>query len=145
MASFNRVILLGNMTRDPELRYTPGGTAVCEISLAVNDRRKDNSSGEWIEETTYVDVTLWAALAETCCNYLSKGSPLLVEGRLKLDTWEQDGQKRSKMRVIGERMQMLGGSGSGGNTSSGTQHKKTSGGSRQESRPQEGPPDDIPF
>ena len=113
MASFNRVILLGNMTRDPDVRYTPGGTAVCEVGLAVNDRRK-NQEGEWIEETTFIDVTLWGKTAETCGQYLTKGSPILIEGRLKLDTWEQDGAKRSKLRVIGERMQMVGGRNAGG-------------------------------
>ncbi len=114
MASFNRVILLGNLTRDPELRYIPSGTAVVDLGLAVNDRRK-NSSGEWVEETTFVDVTLWARTAEVASEYLSKGSPVLIEGRLKLDTWEtSEGQKRSKLRVVGDRMQMLGAPGGGG-------------------------------
>ena len=114
MASYNRVILVGNLTRDPDLRYIPSGVAVCEIGLAVNDRRK-NANGEWIEETTFVDVTLWARTAEVASEYLSKGSPVLIEGRLKFDTWEaQDGQKRSKLRVVGERMQMLGARGAGG-------------------------------
>ena len=113
MASFNRVILVGNLTRDPELRYIPSGTAVTDIGLAVNDRRK-NANGEWIEETTFVDVTLWGRTAEVASEYLSKGSPVLIEGRLKLDTWEKDGQKNSKLRVVGERMQMLGGKGGGG-------------------------------
>ena len=113
MASFNRVILMGNLTRDVELRYTPSGTPVTEIGLAVNDRRK-SQSGEWVEETTFVDITLWGRTAEVASEYLSKGSPILVEGRLKLDTWETEGQKRSKLRVVGERMQMLGGRGGGG-------------------------------
>ena len=113
MASFNRVILMGNLTRDIELKYTPSGTAVTDIGLAVNDRRK-SASGEWVEETTFVDVTLWGRTAEVASEYLSKGSPVLIEGRLKLDTWETDGQKRSKLRVSGERMQMLGGRGGGG-------------------------------
>jgi single-strand DNA-binding protein len=113
MASFNRVILVGNLTRDPELRYVPSGSAVTEIGLAVNDRRK-NAAGEWIEETTFVDVTLWARTAEVASEYLTKGSSVLIEGRLKLDTWEKDGKKNSKLRVVGERMQMLGGRGGGG-------------------------------
>lgn len=119
MASYNRVVLMGNLTRDPELRYIPSGTAVAEIGLAVNDRRK-NANGEWVDETTFVDVTLWGRTAEIASEYLTKGSPILIEGRLKLDSWEgQDGQKRSKLRVVGERMQMLGrgpegGGGSGG-------------------------------
>jgi single-strand DNA-binding protein len=112
MASYNRVILMGNLTRDPELRYIPSGMAVTDIGLAVNDRRK-TANGEWVEETTFVDVTLWARTAEVASEYLSKGSPVLIEGRLKLDTWEKDGKKNYKLRVVGERMQMLGGKGGG--------------------------------
>lgn len=123
MASYNRVILLGNLTRDPELRYTPSGMAVTEIGMAVNDRRK-NAQGEWVEETTFVDVTLWGRTAEVATEYLTKGSPLLIEGRLKLDQWQDknSGDKRSKLRVVGERMQMLGakpGAGGGGGPRSG--------------------------
>jgi single-strand DNA-binding protein len=112
MASFNRVILVGNLTRDPELRYIPSGTAVAEVGLAVNDRRKA-ANGEWVEETTFVDVTLWARTAEIASEYLSKGSPVLIEGRLKYDSWEKEGKKHSKLRVVGERMQMLGGKSGG--------------------------------
>ncbi|MGQ9505586.1 MAG: single-stranded DNA-binding protein [Thermogutta sp.] len=107
MASFNRVILVGNLTRDPNVRYTPGGTAVCDLGLAVNERRK-NQSGEWVDEVVYVDITLWGRTAEVAGEYLTKGAPVLVEGRLRMDTWEKDGEKRSKLRVVGERMQMLG-------------------------------------
>ena len=107
MASYNRVVLMGNLTRDPELRYIPSGMAVADIGLAVNDRRK-NAQGEWGEETTFVDVTLWGRTAEVASEYLSKGSPVLIEGRLKLDQWEKDGPKRSKLKVVGEKMQMLG-------------------------------------
>ena len=106
MASCNCVILVGNLTRDPDLRYIPSGTAVCEIGLAVNDGYKD-SAGEWRECPLFTDVTLWAKTAETAGEYLTKGSPVLIEGRLNLDTWEKDGQKRSKLKVTGERMQML--------------------------------------
>lgn len=114
MASFNRVILMGNLTRDPEIRYTSGGTAVCDIGLAVNDRRK-GADGQWTEETTFVDVTLWGRTAEVAGEYLGKGSPVLIEGRLKLDTWQtNDGQKRSKLHVVCERMQMVGPRGGGG-------------------------------
>ena len=112
MASYNRVILVGNLTRDPELRYIPSGTAVTEIGLAVNDRRK-TANGEWVDETTFIDVTLWGRTAEVASEYLNKGSSVLIEGRLKLDTWEKDGKKNSKLRVVGERMQMLGGRGGG--------------------------------
>jgi single-strand DNA-binding protein len=114
-ANYNKVILAGNLTRDPELRYTPSGTAVSEIGVAVSDKRK-NANGEWVEETTFVDVTLWARQAEVASEYLTKGSNVLIEGRLKLDQWEdkESGQKRSKLRVVGERMQMLGGKAGGG-------------------------------
>jgi len=117
MASYNRVVLVGNLTRDPELRYIPSGTAVSEIGLAVNDRVKKNN--EWVDETTFVDVTLWARTAEVANEYLSKGSSVLIEGRLKLDMWEKDGQKRSKLRVVADKMQMLGGKGGGGGQRSG--------------------------
>jgi single-strand DNA-binding protein len=112
MASFNRVVLVGNITRDIELRYIASGMAVTDLGLAVNDRVKKD--GQWVEETTFVDITLWGRTAEIANEYLSKGSNVLIEGRLKLDTWETDGQKRSKLKVIGERMQMLGGKGGGG-------------------------------
>lgn len=112
MASYNRVVLVGNLTRDPELRYIPSGTAVTEIGLAVNDRVKRNN--DWVEETTFVDITLWARTAEVASEYLSKGSSVLIEGRLKFDSWEKDGQKFSKLRVVGEKMQMLGGRSGGG-------------------------------
>jgi single-strand DNA-binding protein len=112
MASFNRVILVGNLTRDPELRYIPSGTAVSDIGLAVNDRVKRGD--QWVDETTFVDITLWGRTAEVCNEYCSKGSPIMIEGRLKLDRWEKDGQKHSKLKVIGERMQMLGGKEGGG-------------------------------
>jgi single-strand DNA-binding protein len=109
MASFNKVILLGNLTRDPEVRYTPKGSAVCDLGIAVN-RQYTLDSGEKREEVTYVDVVLWARLAEIAGEYLRKGRPVFIEGRLQLDTWDdkQSGQKRSKLRVIGETMQLLG-------------------------------------
>jgi single-strand DNA-binding protein len=108
MASgFNRVILCGNVTRDIELKYIQSGTAVCEVGLAVNERVKKGDS--WVEVPVFVDITFWGRQAEVCKEYLSKGSQILVEGRLKLDTWETEGQKRSKLRVTGEKMQMLGG------------------------------------
>ncbi|MBX3423815.1 MAG: single-stranded DNA-binding protein [Pirellulaceae bacterium] len=117
MASYNRVILMGNLTRDIQLRYTPSGTAVTEVGLAVNDRRK-NQAGEWVDETTFVDVTFWGKTAEVAGEYLSKGSAVFIEGRLKLDTWEKDGQKHYKLRVVCERMQMLGARQSGGESRS---------------------------
>lgn len=110
MASFNKVILMGNLTRDVELKYTPSGTAVAEIGLAVNDRRKD-ACGQWVDETTFCDVTLWGRQAEVASEYTRKGSSVLIEGRLKLDQWEKDGQKRSKLRVVAENLRLLGGKG----------------------------------
>ena len=109
MASFNKVILMGNLTRDPEVRYTPKGSAVADIGLAVN-RVYSTESGEKREETTFVDVTLWGRTAEIAGEYLKKGRPVLIEGRLQLDSWDdkQSGQKRSKLKVIGEGMQLLG-------------------------------------
>src|ERR1700681_3809490 len=120
MANLNRVLLIGNLTRDPEVRYTPKGTAVVEIGLAIN-RIYSGEDGEKKEETTFVDVTLWARQAEVAGQYLKKGRPVFIEGRLQLDTWDdkQSGQKRSKLRVIGENMQMLGSRGAGGGSPAG--------------------------
>jgi single-strand DNA-binding protein len=114
----NRVFLMGNVTRDPELRYISNGSAVTEIGLAINDRRK-SSTGEWVEETTFVDITLWGRTAEIAGEYVTKGAPLLIEGRLKLDMWEKDGKKNSKLRVVGDRMHLIGSR--GGNRSEGSQ------------------------
>lgn len=152
MASFNRVILVGNLTRDPELRYISSGTAVSEITLAVNERVKRGE--QWVEDVHFIDVTLWARTAEVANEYLSKGSPVLIEGRLKLDRWEKDGQKFSKLRVTGEKMQMLGGGGGGGgggrsrSSGGGAQSQADSydGGDDYGQRAPAGPPDDeIPF
>jgi single-strand DNA-binding protein len=109
MANLNRVLLIGNLTRDPDLRFTPKGTAVTEIGLAVN-RVYTGEDGERKDETTFVDVTLWARLAEIAGQYLKKGRPVFIEGRLQLDTWDdkQTGQKRSKLRVVAENIQLLG-------------------------------------
>lgn len=172
MASFNRVILLGNVTRDIEIKYLQSGMAVAEIGLAVNDRRKDQN-GQWIEETTFVDVTLWGRTAEVAGEYLGKGAPVLIEGRLKLDSWEKDGQKRSKLRVVGEKMQLIptgqgkggggggaprggGNRGGGGSNYDGPSYDESEyggepmsappsrGGGRQSAPPPQ-PADDIPF
>src|ERR1700726_918120 len=109
MANLNRVLLIGNLTRDPEIRYTPKGTAVADIGLAVN-RVFTGEDGEKREEVTFVDVVLWSRLAEIAEQYLKKGRPVFIEGRLQLDTWDdkQSGQKRSRLRVVAENMQMLG-------------------------------------
>lgn len=109
----NRVIVMGNLTRDPEIRYLQSGTAVSDIGLALNERvKKDN---QWVDEVTFIDVTLWGRTAEVANEHLSKGSPVLIEGKLRTESWEaKDGQKRSKTKVVCERMQMIGGKGGGG-------------------------------
>lgn len=131
MASFNRVILMGNLTRDVELKYLQSGTAVTEVGLAVNDRRKDAKTCQWVDETTFVDVTMWGRTAEIAGEYLSKGSSVLIEGRLKLDQWETDGQKRSKLRVVCENLRMLGGKGGGGSGGGGGGRQSSGGGGPQ--------------
>jgi len=107
MASLNKVFLVGNLTKDPELRFVPSGQAVANLRLATN-RKYKAGNGEWKEEVTYVSVEVWGKSAEACGEYLKKGSPLLVEGRLKLKEWTaQDGQKRSLLEVVAERVQFL--------------------------------------
>lgn len=108
MASLNKVFLIGNLTRDPELRYIPNGTAVAKFGLAVN-RTYKSQDGELKEEPCFVDIVTWGKIAETCANYLTKGRPIFVEGRLQYNSWETpDGQKRSKIDVVAERIQFLG-------------------------------------
>lgn len=111
MASFNRVILLGNLTRDPELKHTPSGTAVAELGLAVNRTWFDKQSNQKKEDVTFVDITVWGRQAEVAAEYLSKGRSALIEGRLQLDQWDDkdSGQKRSKLRVVCENLTMVGG------------------------------------
>ncbi len=107
MPSLNKVFLIGNLTREVELSYSPKGTPIAALGLAVNRVWTDEENRKH-EEATFVDVTLWARLAEIADKYLRKGSPVFIEGRLQLDTWEQNGQKRSRLRVIGENLQLLG-------------------------------------
>ena len=116
MASFNKVIIVGNLTRDPEVRFIPSGSAVCDISLAVNSQWTDKRSNERKEEVTFVEVTLWGRTAEIAGEYLAKGRPVLIEGRLQQDSWEdkETGQKRSKLKVVAESMQLLGSRDGGG-------------------------------
>ena len=165
MASVNKVIIIGNLTRDPEIKYTPKGTAIADIGLAVN-RTYSTDSGEKREEVTFIDVTLWGRVAEIVGEYCKKGRPLYVEGRLQLDTWDDktSGQKRSKLKVIGENIQLLGsreggpaggGSGSGGESSEGGRSEPRSSSSfKKPAAPPPRPPadpdldaegDDIPF
>jgi single-strand DNA-binding protein len=164
MASFNKVILLGNLTRDPEIKYTPKGTAIANLGLAVS-RFFSNDQGEKQEETTFVDVELWGRTAEIAQEYLRKGRPVFIEGRLKLDQWEDKatGQKRSKMRVVGETMQLIGGrdgaggggggEGGGGRTGGEFEGRSAGGPPRRPTPPPQKPQDpdldqpedDIPF
>jgi single-strand DNA-binding protein len=154
MASFNKVLLLGNLTRDPEVRYTPKGSAVADLGIAVN-RQYTLETGEKREEVTFVDVTFWGRTAEIAGEYLKKGRSVFIEGRLQLDTWDdkQSGQKRSKLKVIGEMMQMLGsrpGGAGGGDEPDEAPRGRASGGQRTSAPPKNAPPpepddDEIPF
>ncbi|MBC8244611.1 MAG: single-stranded DNA-binding protein [Verrucomicrobia bacterium] len=148
MASFNKVILMGNLTRDPELRYTPSGTAIAKLGLAVNRVWRD-AEGQQKEETTFVDIDAFGKQAETLGQYMQKGRPILVEGRLKLDQWEDKntGQNRSRLGVVLERFSFVGG-GSGQVESDGSAPRQSA---PPPSQPADGPPidgpgdDDVPF
>lgn len=149
MASYNRVLLMGNLTRDPEIRYTPKGTAVAELGLAVN-RVFSSENGEKREEVTFVDVTLWGRTAEIAGEYLKKGRPVFIEGRLQMDTWDDKatGQKRSKLKVVAEAMQLMGGreGGEGGAARSASPSRPAAKQPREPQEPSLEPEeDDIPF
>jgi single-strand DNA-binding protein len=149
MAGYNKVILIGNLTRDPELRYTPKGVAIAKIGLAVN-RTWKSESGEQKEEVTFIDVDAFGRQAETLAQYMKKGSPLMVEGRLKLDQWDdkQTGQKRSKMGVTLEGFQFLGGGNRDGGGGDSPRPSRPSSGAKPPPGDAEGPPpedDDVPF
>ena len=108
-SNINIVAVTGNLTKDPELRSTPNGTSVCKLRVAVNSRRKDGASGEWVDKPNYFDVTVWGAQGENCATYLSKGRPVAVDGRLDWREWEaQDGGKRQSIEIIAESVQFLG-------------------------------------
>ena len=162
MASLNKVMLIGNLTRDPEVKYTPKGTAVAEIAIAIN-RNYTGADGQKKEEVTFIDVTLWERLAEIAGEYLKKGRPVFIEGRLQLDTWDDKatGQKRSCLRVRAEQMQLLGSreGGSGGGPQGAPRDEDEASSSRPAPRPAQQRPapgrpkpaetdeeaDDIPF
>lgn len=154
MANLNKVMLIGNLTRDPELRVTPKGTAICTFSLAVNRKFKDESGGER-EEVTYVDIEAWGKAGENISKYCTKGRPLFVEGRLRLDQWEDKNtkEKRSRMKVVCENFQFLGGGqrsegggGEGGGESrSYSPAPRASAPSRPAPAPQENLDEDVPF
>ncbi len=162
MANLNKVYLMGRLTRDPELRYTPKGTAVADLGMAINRYRSGGEGGERTEETTFVDVTMWGRQAELASQYLGKGREVFIEGRLQLDSWEDksSGQKRSKLKVVGEGMQFIGGPGGqsqGGGGSAGFQQfgggESSQGMSAPSNSPEPSSPpsdfqeeeDDIPF
>jgi len=161
MANVNKVILIGNVTRDPEVKFTPKGSAVTDVGLAIN-RNYTLDNGEKREETIFVDVELWGRLAEIAGEYARKGRPIYIEGRLRMDSWEDKatGQKRSRLKVVGENLQLLGsrpGSGGGSEPDGGTyeRHERGERAERPASKPsrpasQATPPpaegdDDIPF
>ncbi len=149
MASYNKVILMGNLTRDPELQYLPNGTPMAKFGLAVNRVYNDRQSGERKEDVCFVDITVWARQAEICNEYLQKGSPVFLEGRLNFNSWETDeGQKRNKLDVVAERVQLIGGRQDGGGGGAYDQASPAAAPSSAQFSGQEGPPttdDDIPF
>jgi single-strand DNA-binding protein len=107
--NINRVVMTGNLTRDPELRSTPGGSSVCKLRIACNTRRKNGQTGEWEEKPNFFDVTVWGAQGENCSRYLAKGRPVAIDGRLEWREWEQEGQKRQAVDIIADSVQFLGG------------------------------------
>jgi single-strand DNA-binding protein len=144
MANINRVVLVGNLTRDPELRQTPSGTPVCGLRIAVNTRRKD-SSGQWTEKPNYFDITVWGQQGENCAQYLSKGRPVAIDGRLEWREWDaQDGTKRQAVEVIADSVQFLGGRGDGAAEGGGNQFVPAGAQSSTDADFQSAD-DDIPF
>lgn len=160
--NINRVLLTGNLTRDPELRHTAGGTPVCELGLAVNESYKDSNSGEYKERANYFTITVWGAQGEACSTYLSKGRPIAVDGRLRYESWEdrESGQKRSAVKIVADSVEFLNSrsgndGGGGGNDAQGSfspepevpaDTQDLSGGSAQQSAyAGAGTDDDIPF
>jgi single-strand DNA-binding protein len=146
-ANINSVVLVGNLTRDPELRHTPSGTAVCSLRLAVNSRRKDGATGQWTDKPNYFDITVWGQQGESCAQYLAKGRPVAVQGRLEWREWDaQDGSKRQAVEVIADNVQFLGGrpDGDGGGqfVPQGAAQGATQAG---EDFPSSAADDDIPF
>jgi single-strand DNA-binding protein len=157
MANFNKVYLMGNLTRDPEMRVTPKGTAICQFGLAISRSWKDES-GQTREETAFVDIEAWGKQGEVIAKYCGKGRPLFVEGRLKFDQWEDktSGQKRSKLKVVLENFQFIGGRGDGapgGGPGAGEPSEPASGENPPASRaaakapaaPKDAPDEDVPF
>ena len=147
-ANINRVVLVGNLTKDPELRHTPSGTAVCSLRLAVNTRRKDGATGEWTEKPNYFDITVWGNQGESCAQYLAKGRPVAIDGRLEWREWEaQDGTKRQAVEIVADSVQFLGGRGDGleGGGQGGNQYVPAAAATAADADFGGGADDDIPF
>ena len=146
MANINRVILVGNLTRDPELRHTPSGTSVCKLRLAVNSRQKDAATGEWGEKPNYFDVTVWGNQGENCAKFLSKGRPVGIDGRLDWREWEaQDGTKRQAVEIIADTVQFLGSREGGGAAAATVSASSCPPARKQDDFAPTGADDDIPF
>lgn len=118
MASYNRIIMIGNLTRDPEYKQQQSGQGVCRLSIASNRQYKNKQTGATVQEVCYVDVDVWGAQADSCRQYLQKGKQILVEGRLKLDTWEADGQTKRRHSIVADRVIFLGSNQPGGESDS---------------------------
>ena len=152
MSDLNKVFLLGNLTKDPEVRFTPAGKAVGELRMAIN-RKYKTANNETKDETCFVSVVVWGRQAETCGEYLKKGSQLLVEGRLQYDEWEKEGKKQNRIRVVAERVQFLGkprggsefGDGGGSGEPREKQKSVEEGGADRQEPPAEGDSDNLPF
>ena len=153
MADINHVVLVGRLTRDAELKYTSGGQAVCKFSIAINRRRK--SGDQWEDEANYFDIVLWGRQGESLAQYLLKGKQVGIDGELRQDRWQQDGQNRSKVEIVANNIQLLGGGGSGvnspGSGSQGFSRNNKNGENSSSSSDSKSPlgddnfPDDIPF
>ena len=145
-ANINRVVLVGNLTRDPELRHTPSGMPVCSLRIAVNTRRKDNATGQWTEKPNYFDITVWGNQGESCAQYLSKGRPVAVDGRLEWREWDaQDGTKRQAVEIIADSVQFIGGRDGGGEGAGAGNQFVPAGASGSDADFGGGADDDIPF
>lgn len=144
-ANINRVVLVGNLTRDPELRHTPSGMAVCSLRLAVNSRRKDET-GQWVDKPNYFDITVWGAQGENCAQYLSKGRPVAIDGRLEWREWETpEGAKRQAVDVVADNVQFLGGRGDGEGGTGGSYVPAGTAAPSDADFPSSAADDDIPF
>ena len=143
-ASVNRVVAVGNLTRDPELRHTPSGTSVCSLRIAVNTRRKD-ASGQWADKANYFSVSVFGQQAESCAQYLSKGRPVAIDGRLEWREWEQDGNKREAVEIVADSVQFLGSRGDGEGAASAGYIPADASGAPAGDFPTSPTDDDIPF